>query len=93
MIYSFDLSAFEEGTLVATRFPASCGVSGDWVCCARSDKEVLRKVADAAYNEWAEPSTRAWNAYRVTFRDSNTLLAHRIRKEAAKRAPKLRGGR
>lgn len=74
MIYSFDLSNFEGGVFVATRFPDSGGVGGDWVCRAKSDRDALAMVKRAAYDQWAAPETRQWDDYTVDFRDSVALL-------------------
>ena len=69
MLYSFDLSD-PGGAYVATRYPDSCAVGGDWVCRADSDAEALALAKRAAFDEWAAPDDRPWDEFEVTFTDS-----------------------
>lgn len=73
MIYSFDLSDFEGGRLIATRYPDNCAVGGDWVVSARDDAQALKFAKEAALNEWAAPDIRPPLAFRVDFVDSHRL--------------------
>lgn len=73
MIYSFDLSNFESGRFTATRYPASCAVSGDWICSAQSDDEALERALAAAAEEWLEPQARHWSEFTVEFVDSHRM--------------------
>lgn len=70
MIYSFDLSDYEDGKFTATRYPDNCAVGGDWVCGAIDDKEAFRLAQEAAFDEWAAPETRDWSDFTVEFVDS-----------------------
>lgn len=70
MIYSFDLSNFEEGKLIATRYPDNVAVGGDWVCAANSDAEAIELAHEAAFEDWGSPRERDYDDFEVEFVDS-----------------------
>lgn len=72
-LYSFDLSEYEAGEFVATRYPIECAVSGGWLCVASSDAEALERAHHAAWHEWAAPATRMPLDFKVRFVDSQAL--------------------
>lgn len=68
-LYSFDLSDYEAGRFVATRYPATCAVSGDWVVLADSDEAAVLAAHEAAESKWAAPDTRWHHDFTVEFCD------------------------
>ncbi len=72
-LYSFDLSDFEAGKFVATKFAANTAVSGDWVCYADSDEQAMQLAMVAAYGEWLNPSGRNWDDFVVEFVDASNI--------------------
>jgi len=67
-LYSFNLSNFEDGNFTATRYPANCAASGDWVCLAESDEDAVAQALQAASEEWAAPESRHYADFDVEFR-------------------------
>ena len=84
MIYSFDLSNFEDGQFTVTRYPDNVAVGGEFVIRASSDKKALALAKKAAFEEWAAPDTRDPLDFEVEFIDSIALTrgksAHAIKK-------------
>ena len=72
-LYSFDLSDFEAGKFVATKFAANTAVSGDWVCYADSDQQAVTLAMVAAYGDWVAPETRCWDDFVVEFVDASNV--------------------
>jgi len=72
-LYSFDLSDFEDGHFLATRYPANCAVSGDWVCLASSNEDALKRAKKAAYEEWCAPDNRECSDFEVEFVDAVSI--------------------
>src|SRR5688572_6836517 len=73
--YVFDLSNFERGCFVATRFEQiSRRPSGCWVCVAPDDERALSLAQQAAHREWSRPMSRAPQEFSVQFVDPETLL-------------------
>jgi hypothetical protein len=68
--YVFDLSQFERGAFVATRWRhLSMRPNDGWVCIARDDEQALRLARQAALGEWAQPLSRQPEDFTVQFND------------------------
>jgi hypothetical protein len=66
--YVFDLTHFEEGTFVATRFPyLTVSPGAGWLCLARDDAHALELARRAALVEWAPPAARRPDDFSVKF--------------------------
>lgn len=73
--YVFDLSNFERGRFVATRFEQiSRRPSGCWVCVAPDDDRALSLAQQAAHSEWSRPRSRAPEEFTVQFVDPDRRL-------------------
>jgi hypothetical protein len=66
--YVFDLTHFEEGRFVATRFPyLTVRPRAGWLCLARDDAHALELARRAALVEWAAPAARRPEDFSVQF--------------------------